>query len=76
MLFILHCLFADNTYLTLADKNLQSLEQNVNYELNKINHWLQINKLTLSHSKTNYMQINKTPLYVRASTFKLLLKIM
>ena len=33
-------LFADDTYLMLADKNLANLERRVNEELQNIDHWL------------------------------------
>ena len=54
-------LFADTSHLMFVDKDLQSLGQNVNHELNKTDNWLQINKQTLNHSNANYIQINKIP---------------
>ena len=52
-------LFADDTNLTLANKNHKVLEKEVNAELNKINNWMQINKLTINHKKTKFILITK-----------------
>ena len=52
-------LFADDTNLTLANKNHEVLEKEVNAELNKINNWMQINKLTINHKKTEFILITK-----------------
>ena len=52
-------LFADNTNLTLANKNHEVLEKKVNAELNKINNWIQINKLTINHKKTEFILITR-----------------
>jgi hypothetical protein len=41
-------LFADDTNLIYADKNLKSLEIVVNTELSKIHNWLIANKLSLN----------------------------
>ena len=49
-------LFADDTNLLYADKNLKSLEDNVNAELLKIIDWLTANKLSLN-IKQNYFVI-------------------
>ena len=54
-------LSADNAFLTLSDKNVNSLQKSVNDELFKINRWLRTNKLSLNYSKTFYMIINKYP---------------
>ena len=40
-------LFADDTNILFADKNLKSFELSVNQELNKVHDWLTANKLTL-----------------------------
>ena len=40
-------LFADDTYLLYADKNLRSLEITVNEELRSIGNWLMAYKLSL-----------------------------
>ena len=48
-------LFADDTNLLYADKNLKSLETIVNCELFKVVGWLIANKLSLNIKKTNYI---------------------
>ena len=42
------CLFADDTNLLYADKNLKSLEKAVNNGLVRVSDWLNANKLTLN----------------------------
>ena len=54
-------LYADDAFLTLSDKNLNSLQKRVNEELFKIDLWLRTNKLSLNYSKTSFMIINKHP---------------
>ena len=46
-------LFADHTNILYADKNLKSLENIVNIELQNLHEWLTSNKLTLNTTKTN-----------------------
>ena len=41
-------LFANDTNLWYADKNLKSLEKTVNNELVRVSDWLNANKLTLN----------------------------
>ena len=48
-------LFADDTKLLYADKDLKSLEETVNNELLKVSEWLNANKLTLNAKKSNYV---------------------
>ena len=48
-------MFADDTNLFLAEKNLSNLERIMNEELAKINTWVQVNKLSLNIKKTNFM---------------------
>ena len=48
-------LFADDTSILYADKNLKSLENTVNIELHNLHNWLTSNKLTLNTSKTNFL---------------------
>ena len=48
-------LFADDTNLLYADKNLKSLENIVNIELSKICNWLTANKLFLNIKKSYYV---------------------
>ena len=46
-------LYADDTVLLCADKNLEYLKKKSENEFCKIEHWIRINKLTLNYSKTN-----------------------
>ena len=48
-------LFADDTNILYANKNLRSLEATVNSELKKLYLWLASNKLTLNTKKTNFV---------------------
>ena len=48
-------LFADDNNILYADKNLKSLENIVNIELQNLHEWLTSNKLTLNTSKTNFV---------------------
>ena len=48
-------LFADDTNLLYADKNLKSLEKAVNNELVRVSDWLNANKLTLNAKKSNFV---------------------
>ena len=47
-------LFADDTNLLYADKNLKSLEAVVDDELMKVCEWLNANKLSLNTGKSNF----------------------
>ena len=51
-------LYADDTALMLSDRDLNSLKYKVNNELNKVNFWLRMHKLSLNYSKTNYINYN------------------
>jgi len=48
-------LFADDTTILFAHKNLKVLEQVVNSELSKVSEWLIVNKLTLNINKSNFV---------------------
>ena len=48
-------LFADDTNLLYADKNIKSLESTVNKELYKVYTWLTANKLSLNIKKSNFV---------------------
>ena len=48
-------LFADDTNIAFADKNLKTLEVTVNNEIENLNDWLTSNKLTLNAKKSNYV---------------------
>ena len=47
--------FADDTTLFATGPNLTDLVCTINTELNHINTWINLNKLSLNVSKTNYM---------------------
>ena len=55
-------LYADDTVLIYSDKNINSLNLKTNEELEKINLWFLINKLSLNLSKTKYMLISNKPM--------------
>ena len=48
-------LFAYDTSILYAHRNLHQLEKMVNSELLQVSNWLQANKLTLNFKKSNYM---------------------
>ena len=48
-------LFADDTNLLYADRDINSLERVVNAELSKVQKWLVANKLTLNAKKSNFV---------------------
>ena len=50
-------LYADDTVLILSEKELDTLNKNVNKELIKVENWLNKNKLSLNLAKTKYMFI-------------------
>ena len=54
-------LFADNTFLLLSDSSILNLERRVNAQLENIDKWFRMNKISLNYSKTNYMIFNKHP---------------
>ena len=66
-------LYADDTYLAMSDKNLDSLEIRANKESSKIDLWLRKNKLSLNYSKSNYMIVNGNPRKTVDDNFKLIL---
>ena len=51
-------LFADDTSILLANKNLDELEQVVNSKLGKVTIWLLANELSLNVSKSNFLLIS------------------
>ena len=51
-------LFADDTCLIFHDHNLSRLEQLCNNELNKVIHWMRVNKLTGNPVKTQALIIS------------------
>ena len=50
-------MYADDTNLSFAGNNVLDIEQNLNQDLENVNEWLIANKLTLNHSKTEFMLI-------------------
>ena len=48
-------LFADNTNLLYADKNLKSLESIFNEKISRVYNWLIANKLSLNIKKSNFV---------------------
>ena len=48
-------LFADDSNLFCSHKSLQCLEAKVNVELNNVNNWLCVNKLSLNIDKSNFV---------------------
>ena len=53
-------LFADDTNILYADKNLKAIEQTVNAELNNVHDWLITNRLTLNIKKSKFL-ISRSP---------------
>ncbi len=51
-------LFADDTSIFHADKDLNKLESTINKELTSVSDWLIANKLTLNLSKSNFLLIH------------------
>ena len=47
--------FADDTNLLMSHKNLDTLIAKLNKQLEKVTIWLQLNKLSLNLTKTNFM---------------------
>ena len=67
----LSVLFADDTYIFLSGKNLQSMSMTLNQQLTAIYEWLCCNKLSLNVLKTHYMiftpqnkKVNDINLYI------------
>ena len=61
-----YILFADDTTLLYADKNLDNIFSMYNTELPKLQTWLRSNKLSLNVNKTNYVVFHsnkKPPVY-------------
>ena len=48
-------MFADDTAVIIADKNIITLTQNLNSEMRKLNEWYKSNKLFLNYDKTKYV---------------------
>lgn len=52
-------LFADDTLLSMGNRELATLQTAMNIELKKVHEWLIANKLTLNTDKSKYMIISK-----------------
>ena len=50
-------MYADDTHITYADVDLNSIQLNLNRDLRSLNKWLISNKLTLNTAKTEFMLI-------------------
>lgn len=60
-------LFADDTNIYCESKSLDQLQNIVNKELKKVKSWLEVNKLSLNISKTNFI-IFKSPQHSSSET--------
>ena len=47
-------MFADDTSLSTSAFNIKDVEMNLNEELQMVDEWLTVNKLTLNSTKTIY----------------------
>ena len=50
-------MYADDTHITYADVDVNSIQLNLNHDLGNLNKWLISNKLTLNTPKTEFMLI-------------------
>ena len=50
-------MYADDTHITYADVDVNSIQLNLNHDLGNLNKWLISNKLTLNTAKTKFMLI-------------------
>ena len=62
--------FADDSTVSLAGSNINTLYTNMNNDLNRLTDWFQANKLSLNISKSHYMLFSRTK---TDDTLKLLL---
>ena len=53
--FLKCVLFADDTNLFASGNDLNILYKRINVELEKLNNWFKVNKLSLNVKKTNFM---------------------
>ena len=65
-------LFADDTNLTLAEKSVSNLQNLVNLEMCKIDHWMHASKLSINSTKSQYMLVTYKKISFRSlqSIFK------
>ena len=50
-------MYANNTHITYAGVDVNSIQLNLNHDLDNLNKWLTSNKLTLNSAKTEFMLI-------------------
>ena len=50
-------MYADETHITYADVDVNSIQLNLNHNLDNLNKWLISNKLTLNTAKTEFILI-------------------
>ena len=50
-------MYADDTHLSYASDNVLDIEMNLNEDLESVNEWLIVNRLTLNQSKTEFMLV-------------------
>ena len=50
-------MYADDTHITYAGVDVNSIQLNLNHDLDNLNKWLISNKLTLNSAKTEFMLI-------------------
>ena len=50
-------MYADDTHLTFACNNIETINDVTNHDLSNVNKWLVANKLTLNSSKTEFMLV-------------------
>ena len=62
-------LFADDANLYMSHSNIQTLRLLVNQEINKVDGWLNDNKLILKNQKSNYIIIESN--HSKTNKFKL-----
>ena len=48
-------MYADDTHITYADVDVNSIQLNLNHDLDNLNKWLISNKLTLNTARTEFM---------------------
>ena len=50
-------MYADDTHITYAEVDVNSIQLNLNHDLRNLNKWLISNELTLNTAKTEFMLI-------------------
>ena len=56
-------LFADDTVLTATNTTSNILTSTTNIELEKIDNWMKLNKLTINYKKSQFMLISKKKIF-------------